>query len=75
MAKSVAISEAKTNLSKIIAQVERGEEVVIRRGPREVAKIVPLERPERQRLFGAMRGRVRIGEDFDEPIPGFEPYS
>ncbi len=74
MTKGIAIGEAKTNLSKLVQRVEAGEEVVIRRGPRPVAKIVPYERPESRPLFGALRGRVRIGEDFDDPIPGFEPY-
>lgn len=75
MTKGVAIGEAKTNLSRLVQRVEKGEEVVIRRGPRPVAKIVPYEEPEPRRLFGALRGRVRIGEDFDDPIPGFEPYT
>lgn len=75
MDEAVAIGEAKTNFSRIIAEVERGEEVVIRRGPRKVAKIVPFKEPAPKSLFGLMRGEVRIGEDFDDPIPGFEPYT
>lgn len=75
MEKTVAIGEAKTNLSRIISQVEEGEEVVVRRGPRKVARIVPYSEPASTPLFGLMRGQIRIREDFDEPIPGFEPYT
>jgi prevent-host-death family protein len=74
MKKAIAIGEAKTNLSKLIERAEHGEEVVIRRGPRPVAKIVAFEPPPEQPLFGALAGSIRIGEDFDDPIPGFEPY-
>jgi prevent-host-death family protein len=47
--KSVTTHEAKTHLSRLLAEVERGQEVVIRRGAREVAKLVPIGRQERAR--------------------------
>jgi len=74
MDEAVAIGEAKTNLSRLVTRAEQGEEIVIRRGPRKVAKIVPYQTGEAQSLFGALRGRVRIGDDFDDPIPEFDPY-
>lgn len=39
-----------------------------------VAKIVRYSEPERPDVFGSLKGQIRIGEDFDDPIPGFEPY-
>lgn len=75
MGKAIAIGEAKTNFSRLVQKVEDGEEVVIRRGPKPVAKLIPFAAEETKPLFGALRGQVQIGEDFDEPIPGFEPYS
>ena len=65
--------EAKTNFSKLIGLVERGEEVVVQRGDKPVAKIVPFE-PAATRVFGALAGRIEIGPDFDELPAEFEEY-
>jgi antitoxin (DNA-binding transcriptional repressor) of toxin-antitoxin stability system len=74
MNKAVAIGEAKTSLSKLVERAEKGEEVVIRRGDKPVAKLVRYREPERRPIFGALEGQVQIGPDFDEPVPGFEAY-
>lgn len=74
MGKAVAIGEAKTNLSKLVERAESGEEVIIRRGNTPVVKIVRYTDPDRPNLFGSLGGKIRIGKDFDDPIPGFEPY-
>lgn len=74
MRKAVAIGDAKTNLSRLIERAESGEEVVIRRGPKPVAKIVRYAEPDRIDVFGSLKSEIRIGEDFDDPVPGFEPY-
>jgi prevent-host-death family protein len=68
MAASYGIGEAKTQLSKLVHMAEEGEEVVLRRGRRPVVRLVPIE-PEGQlerRKPGRMRGRVRMGDDFEE---------
>jgi prevent-host-death family protein len=65
---SVTIHEAKTNLSKLIAAVEAGGEVVISRGATPVVRIVPLS-PPKKRIFGAMKGRVSLDDTFFEPLP------
>jgi prevent-host-death family protein len=70
-----SIHEAKTQFSKLIARAERGEEIVIRRGPTPVAKLVPLPPERRDRGFGSMRGRIWIAEDFDDVLPPeFDEY-
>jgi prevent-host-death family protein len=74
MNKAIAIGEAKTNLSKLVERAESGEEVVIRRGSKPVVKIVRYTSPDSPSLFGSLKGKIRIGDDFDDPIPGFEPY-
>lgn len=74
MNEPVAIGEAKTNLSKLIERAEGGEEVVIRRGSTPVAKLVSYSAPPERSPFGILEGRIRIGDDFDDPVPGFEPY-
>jgi prevent-host-death family protein len=69
--KPVTIHEAKTNLSKLIARAERGEEIVIARGKDPVAKIVPIEQPKHRakRKPGSMKGLIKIGPEFFEPLP------
>lgn len=60
------IHEAKTNLSRIIERVERGEEIVICRAGHPVAKVVPLTpRVDRSRRRGSLRGRLAASADWD----------
>ena len=73
--RSVSIHEAKTHLSRLLAGVERGEEVVVRRGDRPIARIVRWEAPAVERRPGALRGKVRVSEDFDAPLDDFADYS
>lgn len=63
----VGMHQAKTELSKLVERVERGEEVVITRRGKPAARLVP-ERPAGgfASLAGAWRDRIRIGEDFDD---------
>ena len=64
----VGVHEAKTHLSRLLARVVAGEEVVITRSGRPVARLVPVERTGARRL-GLDRGRVFIADDFDGPLP------
>ena len=64
----VGVHEAKTHLSRLLRRVADGEEVVISRGGRPIARLVPAERTER-RTFGRDRGVYTVPEDFDEPLP------
>ena len=66
---TVTIHKAKTQLSKLIERVERGEEVVIARGKEPVARLVPFVQERPKRGFGSMRGRASIGPEFWEPLP------
>jgi prevent-host-death family protein len=59
------IHEAKTHLSRLLEQVERGEEVIIGRAGRPIARLVPYEPRVEPRRPGAMRGRITIPPDFD----------
>lgn len=67
----VTIHAAKTNLSKLIAKVEAGEEVVICRGDKEVAKLVaPTPANDRaKRKPGRFKGKFAIDDRFFEPLP------
>jgi prevent-host-death family protein len=64
----VNVYAAKTQLSRLLERVQGGEEVVITRHGKPVAKLVPISRPARPRKLGALRGKVRIGKDFDAPL-------
>jgi prevent-host-death family protein len=68
MTKSVGVHEAKTHLSRLIEDVQAGEEVVITRRGEEVAALVP-RRGRSPRRFGIDRGRYTVPDDFDEPLP------
>ncbi|MBV9394275.1 MAG: type II toxin-antitoxin system Phd/YefM family antitoxin [Methylobacteriaceae bacterium] len=64
----VSIHQAKTQLSKLIAAAERGEEVIISRRETPVVKIVPVQQPKK-RVFGALKGKIDIGPEFFDPLP------
>jgi prevent-host-death family protein len=64
----ISIHVAKTHLSRLIARAETGEEIVIARGQKPVAKLVPIT-AKPKRIFGALRGKVSIGPEFFEPLP------
>ena len=65
---TVNVHEAKTHLSRLLAQVEAGEDVVIARGGEPVARLVPLqERGKRQ--FGALKGKIDLDDSFFDPLP------
>ena len=64
---TVNIHEAKTQFSKLIEAVSRGEEIIIAKSGAPVARLVPIKKP-RIRL-GAMEGQFTIPDDFDAPLP------
>jgi prevent-host-death family protein len=66
---SVTIEEAKTQLSKLIERVERGEEVIITRDNKPVARVVRYVQELPKRGFGSMRGKAWLDESFWEPLP------
>ena len=64
----VNVHEAKTHLSRLLARVEAGEEVIIARSGRPVARLLALAQPGK-RVLGQDKGRVWIADDFDAPLP------
>jgi len=69
MTEQINIYEAKTRLSQLVDRAAAGEEIIIARGGRLVARIVALLKKAAKRRPGRMRGRIRIGRDFDDPLP------
>ncbi len=65
------VHQAKTHLSRLLQEVEHGEEVVIARSGVPIARLVAWEAPTpRMAAPGAMRGRIALSEDFDAPLDG-----
>lgn len=60
------IHEAKTHFSRLVERVMRGEEVVIGKAGRPVARLVPYVEDRGPRVPGGWEGRVRVADDFDE---------
>ena len=60
------IHEAKTHFSRLVERVMRGEEVVIGKAGRPVARLVPYVEDRGPRVPGGGEGRVRVADDFDE---------
>lgn len=69
MSEKVNIYDAKTHLSQLVGRVEAGEEIIIARGGRPVARLVPFRAEGVKRKPGRMRGRIRMAADFDAPLP------
>ena len=63
------VHEAKTSFSKLLRRVQQGEEIVIARAGRPVARLVPFARPPSGRKPGGAKGCVTISTDFDAPLP------
>lgn len=60
------ISEAKTQLSALIEKVMAGQEVIIGKAGKPVAKLVMYQRSEKPRTPGALKGKIKIADDFDQ---------
>ena len=70
----VNIHEAKTHLSKLIAKVMTGEEIIIAKGNTPVVKLVQFTTAKQKRKLGSAKGKIRISANFDEPLDEFKDY-
>jgi prevent-host-death family protein len=64
----VNIHEAKTNFSKLIDAVGKGEEIVIAKSGKPAARLVPIQQSRVVRKPGALKGKIHIAEDFDASL-------
>ncbi|HWN35582.1 MAG TPA: type II toxin-antitoxin system Phd/YefM family antitoxin [Pseudonocardia sp.] len=67
MERQVNVYEAKTQLSKLLEQVEAGDEIIIARNGKPVARLVPAQRRTSPRVPGGWKGKVWMAPDFDDP--------
>jgi prevent-host-death family protein len=63
------LHEAKTSLSRLVDRAASGEEIILSKAGKPLAKLVPFHRPPEPRQPGGWEGRIRISEDFDDPLP------
>jgi prevent-host-death family protein len=75
--RTVNIHAAKTQLSRLVEAAAAGEEIIIAKSGKPVARLGPLADPQRKRRLGILAGKLRVPEDFDAPLPdevieGFE---
>jgi prevent-host-death family protein len=62
------VHQAKTNLSKLIAEAEEGKEVVIARGKTPVARLVPIKPKSKRRGYGIWKNKLRAAPDAFDPL-------
>lgn len=65
----ITIHYAKTNLSRLIKKVSAGEEVIIARGDKPLARLVAFRESKRKRLRGSLKGTLHVGPEFFRPLP------
>jgi antitoxin (DNA-binding transcriptional repressor) of toxin-antitoxin stability system len=65
---SYTVHEAKTHLSRLIADAVAGKEVIIARGKEPVVKLIPIVEPKPKRVPGTLKGLISIGPEFFEPL-------
>lgn len=67
--KVVNTHEAKTHLSQLLDRAAQGEEIIIAKAGKPVARLVGYREEEGRRTGGQWKGLVRIADDFDAPLP------
>jgi prevent-host-death family protein len=66
---SINLYEAKTNLSKLVERAAAGEEFIIAKSGRPLARLVPLHTQIARRIPGLLKGKIPIAANFDDPLP------
>lgn len=71
---NVDIKIAKKRLPELIEKTISGDEIIITKGGRPIAKIVGISKRKKQRQFGTAKGLIKISDDFDKPLEDFQGY-
>jgi prevent-host-death family protein len=67
--KTVNIHAAKTQLSRLVEDAAGGEEIIIAKSGKPIARLCPLAPPPKRRVLGTLNGKINIPDDFDAPLP------
>ena len=65
----VNVHEAKTHFSKLLQRVRQGEEIIVAKAGKPVAKLLPIAQGAARRVPGSARGKLVVAPDFDAPLP------
>ena len=71
----VSVYEAKSKLSQMINKALEGEEVVITRNGEDTVRLIPVPKKNKRDWIGMYDGQIKLHDDFDEPLTGFEEYT
>ena len=66
---TININDAQTQLHKLLSMVSEGNEIIISSDDKPLAKIVPFSSSPKKRIAGLNKGKVKMSDDFDEPLP------
>jgi len=69
MSAKINIHEAKTHFSKLLARVRNGEEIIIAKAGKPIARLVPVTDKPVERVPGSAKGKIAVAPDFDAPLP------
>ncbi len=67
--RTINIHAAKTQLSRLVDAAAAGEEIIIAKSGKPIARLGPLPEPRRKRTLGVLAGKLRVPEDFDADLP------
>ncbi|HTQ32570.1 MAG TPA: type II toxin-antitoxin system prevent-host-death family antitoxin [Stellaceae bacterium] len=67
--RTVNIHAAKTHLSRLVEDAADGEEIVIAKAGKPIARLCALETPKRRRVLGLLKGKLHLPEDIEAPLP------
>jgi prevent-host-death family protein len=73
MAEIVNVHDAKTHFSRLLQRVEAGEDITIAKAGKPVATLTAYRERRKDRVPGMDKGKVIIHDDFDDPLPEFDP--
>jgi antitoxin (DNA-binding transcriptional repressor) of toxin-antitoxin stability system len=74
MATIVNMGEAKSALSSLVKRAAAGEEILIAKNGKPLARLTRLQNPNSGSLFGAFAGKIHMADDFDQLPEEFAPY-
>ena len=71
---NIDINQTKQSFPELVEKTISNGEIIITRGGRPIAKLVPLKKTGTERKFGTAKGLIKISDDFDQPIDDFKEY-
>jgi prevent-host-death family protein len=71
----IDFAQAQAQFAELLGRVQAGEEILVTRADVPVARIMPAALQPKRPCFGAAKGLLRVGSDFDEPLADFAPYT